>query len=121
MSKTVFVLEEPVVSIAGNENAMCGENAVFVAEVTNAKPYCWSLTWQKTIENVTEIINITKDKYFGSTDRRLVITAVSKEDEWRYQAVLSRNMNGNKQKILSNEIFLQVLGGIFYFKVRNYH
>lgn len=96
---------------------MCGENAVFVAEETNANPSCWSLTWQKTIEHVTESIDINKNKYLGSTDRRLVITAVAKEDEWRYQAVLSRNMNGNKQKILSNEILLQALGGIFYLRV----
>lgn len=102
--------EEPVVSIAGNENAMCGENAVFKAEVTNVDPSFWSLTWQKTREHVTESININKEKYLGSTDRRLVITSVSKEDEWKYQAVLSRNTNGYNQKTLSNEILLQTLG-----------
>lgn len=92
---------------------MCGESAVLEAEVTDADSSCWSLTWQKTKEHVTESININKDKYLGSTYRKLVITSVDKEDEWKYQAVL--NLNGNKQKILSNEILLQALGGIFFF------
>lgn len=112
--------EEPEISIKGNKDALYGDTAIFEAEVTSADPSCWSLIWQKTREPVTERIDINREKYKGSTDRRLVITALSKEDEWKYQAVLSRNMNGRKQKILSNEILLQALGGIFYFRVRNY-
>lgn len=98
---------------------MCGENAVFKAEVTNVDPSFWSLTWQKTREHVTESININKEKYRGSTDRKLVITSVSKEDEWKYQAVLSRNTNGYNQKIPSNEILLQTLGGMFFYRLKN--
>lgn len=75
---------------------------------------------KKIREPVTERFDINRDKYSGSTNRKLVITSVSREDEWRYQAVLSRNTNGNKQKILSNEIFLQALRGIFYLRVKNY-
>lgn len=115
-----LVSEEPDVSITGNKNVIYGDSAVFEAKVTSADPSCWSLIWQKIREPVTECIDINRDKYSGSTNRKLVITSVSREDEWRYQAVLSRNTNGNKQKILSNEIFLQALGGIFYFRVRNY-
>lgn len=57
--------EEAAVSIAGNEHVMCGESAVFEAEVTDADSSCWSLTWQKTKEHVTESININKDKYLS--------------------------------------------------------
>lgn len=102
--------EEPAVSIAGNENVMCGENAIFEAEVTYSTPSFWTHIWQKTRDHVTENIDINKKKFSGSTDRRLVITSVSKEDEWIYQAVLSRETNGNKQKIISNGILLHVLG-----------
>lgn len=117
MSQTVYVLDEPVVSIVGNEKALCGDTVVFEAEVTNADPSCWSLTWEKTREHITESIDINKENYKGSTDRRLVITSVSKEDEWRYQAVLSRNTEGRNQTILSNKILLLTFGGISYFTV----
>lgn len=90
MYQTVYVLDEPVVTIKGNDNALCGDTVTFEAEVTNADPSCWSLTWEKTREHVTESIDINKENYKGSTARKLIITSVSKEDEWIYQAVLSR-------------------------------
>lgn len=115
MYKTVPFSGKLEVSISGTETVLCGDTAIFKAEVTNEDPSSWSLTWQKTRKHFTKSINISKEKYSGSTDRKLVITSVSKKNEWRYQAVLSRNSNGNKQKILSNEILLQALGGISVF------
>lgn len=93
---------------------LCGDLAVFEANVT---PSCWPLTWQKSRGHVTERIDLSKTKYKGSTDRKLVITSVSKEDEWRYQAVLSQNSNGTEQT-LSNEIVLQTWGGTLYCYVK---
>lgn len=93
---------------------LCGDIAVFEA---NGTPSCWSLTWQKSRGHVTERIDLSKEKYKGSTDRKLVITSVSKDDEWRYQAVLSQNSNGNEQT-LSNEILLQTWGGTLYCYVK---
>lgn len=119
MSKNACVSDEPTVSITGNENAIWGENVAFKAIVTNTDSSCWSLTWQKTRENVTETININRDKYLGSNDRKLVITSVSQEDMWIYQAVLSRNGSEKKQKIFSNDILLKILGGTFFTRLKN--
>lgn len=111
----MFIAEKPEVVISGNDKVLCGEIAVFEANVVYADPVCWSLTWQRARGHVTERIDISTEKFKMSTDRKLVITPVSKDDEWKYQAVLSKNTNGNKQWTLSNEILLQALGGTLLF------
>lgn len=110
---TVYVSETPEISLTGNERVLCGETAVFEASIEYADPSSWLLTWQKETGQATERIDICKEKYKDSIDSKLVITPVSKEDEGRYCAVLSRKTNGNEQKILSNKLSLQALGGIF--------
>lgn len=54
-------------------------------------------------------IDIEDEKYRGSDDTQLIIHNVCKEDEGRYQAVISRNQD---VKIFSNELFLHPIGGI---------
>lgn len=54
-------------------------------------------------------IDIEDEKYRGSDDTQLIIHNVCKEDEGRYQAVISRNQD---VKIFSNELYLHPTGGI---------
>jgi hypothetical protein len=78
---------------------------VDVESSSTTKP--WTVTWQRVRGKVTEEIDISGEKYKTSNDKQLVIQKVSKEDEWGYQAVLSR---GNL-KHTSNSIFLTAAGG----------
>jgi hypothetical protein len=82
--------------------------ACFKVDVKNSsKTKPWTVTWQRVRGKVTEEIDIGGDKYETSNDKQLVIHKVSKEDEWGYQAVLSR---GNLKQT-SNCIFLTAAGG----------
>lgn len=63
-----------------------------------------------------EIIDTTLEKYSGSTDTRLIIPSVCKEDAFVYQASLS---DGNNQTLYSNAINLHVLGGMLLLLVRH--
>lgn len=57
---------------------------VFEVEVINVDLFCWLFIWEKIREYIIESIDINKENYKGSIDRRLVIMLVFKEDEWRY-------------------------------------
>lgn len=53
----------------------------------NGSLFCWLFIWQKLRGYVIECIDLSKEKYKGSIDRKLVIMFVFKDDEWRYQVV----------------------------------
>lgn len=112
-SYTSFVIlvftDEPTILIKGRDEIVCGDSARFDAEIKHTKLAEWSITWQKTTDDITRKINTTDKKYKGSTRRQLVIQSVCKDDEAGYQSVLS---NGSKLNIMSNIIYLQALGGI---------
>lgn len=78
----------------------------------NVKPTCWSITWQKRNGNVITCIDtdLDKEKYNGSTKRKLVIQSVCKKDEGEYQAVLSFESNGPEYKS-KNTIRLHAIEG----------
>lgn len=67
------------------------------------------VSWDKVERLVRTQIDIEDEKYRGSDDTQLIIHNVCKEDEGRYQAVISRNQD---VKIFSNELFLHPIGGI---------
>lgn len=75
-----------------------------------AEPSNWPVTWQKVHGRKTEEIDTGSEKYKGSSNRKLVINTVCKEDEGGYQAVLSRELN---HRISSNLIYLHPVGGTF--------
>lgn len=101
-------IEEPNISIQGQDKVLCGDAAIFNTVVSPEHANGWSVTWQK-LEGLTCIhINTRTEKYTGSTDQKLVIHSVCTEDEGEYRAILSRFTN----IVLSNSIFLQVIGGI---------
>lgn len=70
--------------------------------------------WQKTREKTTKQIDTKKDKYKNSSNLRLTVNLVSKEDEGEYQVVLARKHNGGDYKLCSNRIYLTPIGGIVY-------
>lgn len=116
--RTCFA-ENPEILITGAEEVTCGETARFEADVKQAEPSGWSVTWQKVHgRKMTEEIDTGSEKYKGSSNRRLVINTVGKEDEGEYQAVLSRELN---RRIFSNLIYLHPVGGTFFksYKTKN--
>lgn len=106
-----YFTDEPDILITGEDRVVCGDSARFDAEVKRAQLSEWSITWQKKTDDITIKINTSDKKYKGSSRRQLVIQSVCKDDKAEYQAILS---NGSKLNIISNIIYLQALGGIFY-------
>lgn len=100
--------DEPTILIKGRDEIVCGDAARFDAEVKHTHLAEWSITWQKTTDDITRKINTSDKKYKESTRRPPVIQFVCKDDEAGYQAVL---YNGSKLNIMSNIIYLQALGG----------
>lgn len=98
---------------------MCGDLARFVA-VLKPDSSCWSITWKKRRGKVTETIDTSRKKYSGSTNRKLVIQSVCKEDEGEYQIVLSHKSNGDRYSKCGNTICLHVLGGIPFVEIKDF-
>lgn len=115
MFHTLFILDAPGICIKGKEQIICGDTAEFKAEVQRAESFSFPIKWQRRRGQFVEIIDTTLEKYSGSTDTRLVIPSVCKEDTWGYQASLSA---GNNHTLYSNTINLHVLGGILLVLVR---
>lgn len=108
----MFFLDEPEITIRGLNEIVCGGKAEFEADVKKVETSCWSITWQKRNGDVIKCINtdLDKEKYGGSTKRKLVIPSVCKEDEGVYQAILSFESNGPEYKS-RNTILLHAIGG----------
>lgn len=106
------VTDDPEVSLRGTNEVICGNTARFELEVKQAEPHDYKVTWQKVIhvKSITKKIETRDEKYIGSSDKQLIINFVCKEDKGDYQAVLSRESNGNNL-IVSNEIHLHPIGG----------
>lgn len=104
------------IRIKGNEEVICGNSAIFDAEVEQAENFCLPIIWQRRRGKWVEIIDPTLEKYSGSTNTRLVMSSVCKMDAMEYQAFLP---DGYNQMLYSNTINLQVLGGMLLVLVRN--
>lgn len=94
-----------------------GNIARFEAVIKNVGSNQWSLTWQKRRGNFIEIIDKSREKYSGSTNKKLVIQNVCKGDEGEYYAFLKQDINGNDYTKSRNTIQLNVLEGTCIFFV----
>lgn len=74
-----------------------------------AESFSFPIKWQRRRGQFVEIIDTTLEKYSGSTNTKLVIPSVCKEDALEYQASLS---DGKNHMVYSNTINLHVLGGM---------
>lgn len=101
-----YIPDEQVISIHNTEEAVCGSTIQINADVDPAIRPEWLVNWQKSRTGAKELIDINCRKYSGSHSRQLVINCVSKRDEGRYQAFLSREFNGKIYKTYSNYIYL---------------
>lgn len=92
---------------------MCGQTARFEANVKKANLSCWQISWEieKHTETVKKRIDTSTDKYSDSTKEILNIKSVCKEDEGKYQAVLSWESKGNEYNVSSKKMCLHVLEG----------
>lgn len=97
-----------MISIEGPEKVLYGTTAQFNAFMNQKNLKGWSLKWQKLVGLTHVPINLSEDKYTGTTDEMLSIQSVCKEDEGGYQAILSKA----QFLVLSNIIFLRATGGI---------
>lgn len=107
----LFVVDEPVIFIKGENEIVCGGTARFEAEVKNVGSLCWSITWHRRRGDDIKCIDSSVEKYRGSTKRKLVINCVCKDDKGEYQALLSFESKGPDYKS-RNTIRLHVIGGI---------
>lgn len=105
-----YVSDEKAILINGPEQVLCGETAQLDAEIEQREISKWSVTWNKMTGYVITNINTRDEKFNGSTDRRLFIHSVCKDDEAKYQAVISNR--DNTLSYMSNVIYLRALGGI---------
>ncbi|XP_061196858.1 uncharacterized protein LOC133205132 [Saccostrea echinata] len=102
-----------VIKINGNSKILCGEKACFEVETENwLHTDNWPVKWVKERGDTTKAIDISKEKYNGSTSRILVIQRVKKEDQGEYQAVISREIDRRHFKVLINSIFLEAIGDL---------
>lgn len=110
--------DDPVVSLRGTKEIICGDIARFELEVKQAEPSIYKVTWFKEKGMTAKQIETRDEKFKVSSDGRLIINVVCKEDEGHYYADLSRESNGITFKISSNKIHLLPLGGILFFSRR---
>lgn len=73
-----------------------------------------SVTWVRKDGSTIEELNLNDEKYNGSDESQLIINDVRKNDEAKYEAVISKEGN---VKIASNEIVLRGFGGILYYNL----
>lgn len=115
----VYTTDQPEISIKGDREieVLCGDTACFEVELQQADLTHWTITWQKNIATRIEQINTSTSRYIDSTDRKLVIHSVCKEDKGNYQAVLSEKVSNGKSvlQVVSNVIFLHTPGGNILF------
>lgn len=103
-----------MISITGPRYLLCGNTAEFIAVTNPENLEGWSVKWLKHAKCTETPINSNAEKYYGSTEKHLVIQSVCKEDDGGYQAILSTgSRRGTTRFELSNAIFLQAIGGIF--------
>lgn len=111
MSCLTHVSDEPEIMIKGENNVLFGDKARFDVEIKNTDNNSnWLVTWQKKTGDIIKILRASDEKYKESTNRRLFIWSVCKEDEAEYHAVI---YTGEKSSIFSNSIHLHGLGGIY--------
>lgn len=112
--KSILRSDQPEISIKGDREieVLCGDTACFEVELQQADLTHWTITWQKKIATRIEQINTSTSRYIDSTDRKLVIHSVCKEDKGNYQAVLSEKVSNGKSvlQVVSNVIFLHTPG-----------
>lgn len=68
--------DERAIRIKGNEEVICGNSAIFDAEVEQAEHFCLPIIWQRRRGKWVEIIDPTLEKYSGSTntpDSKLIL------------------------------------------------
>lgn len=107
---SLLFLDGPLITIQGETKVPFGGTAQFEADVKNVTSLSWSITWHRRNEDVIQCINPNIQRYIASTERKLVIKPVCKQDEGIYQAVLSLESNGPYYKSRNN-IRLHVIEG----------
>lgn len=103
-----------MISIKGQGSVLCGNSAKFYVDITPENLKGCSITWEKIEQLRTRRINLSTKKYSGSTDKNLVIQSVCKEDQGKYIAILSTDLQYPELSIKSNVIVLQAYGGILF-------
>lgn len=106
------------ISIEKDVEVTCGDTAHFKADIRLEESAFLSVSWEKVDGPARKHIDLSCEKYKGSTGRQLNIHSVCKEDEGEYQAVISKNID---HKIFSNIGFLQTQGGMILYLPKTRH
>lgn len=106
---------DTAIYIMGEEEVCYEKTAHFEAVVNLEEDVLLQVSWERRTSYGCKEIDIDSTKYKGSNNRELFVHDLCKKDEARYRAVLSRSQNN---KIYSNEVYLRVLGGMWFLKKR---
>lgn len=104
---------DTAIYIMGEEEVCYEKTAHFEAVVNLEEAVLLQISWERRNSHGYKEIVIDSSKYKGSNNRELFVHDLCKKDEARYRAVLSRSLHN---KIHSNEVYLRVLGGMWFFK-----
>lgn len=97
----------------GEEEVCYEKTAHFEAGINLEEDVLLQVSWERRNSHGCKEIDIDSTKYKGSNNRELFVHDLCKKDEARYRAVLSRSQNN---KIYSNEVYLRILGGMWFLK-----
>ncbi|XP_062585754.1 B-cell receptor CD22-like, partial [Saccostrea cucullata] len=104
----VAVQDIPAITIQGYLEVVCGETACIKAEIQ--QEHSWSTTWYRVTGGTLKQIDSDTNKYAKTTNRKLVIQRVSKDDQGEYQAIITGNPFGQYLKVSSEVFTLKILG-----------
>ncbi|XP_056017516.1 muscle M-line assembly protein unc-89-like [Ostrea edulis] len=110
----------PKLTVQGDEQKVWGEKACFMARYEDGDTSNnWPITWQKITGNTIKQLDISTERYRGSSSQQLVIPRVSKDDQGEYRATVSREEKGTHIHIPSNTIYLTVTGDLPTLEIEN--
>lgn len=93
---TACLPDEPDIWISGKDEVICGNSVEFKANIDHSEFLFLSITWQKRRGENIRCIDISEEKYSGSTNSKLLIRSACKGDEGEYSAFLSIESNWKK-------------------------
>ncbi|XP_056002847.1 uncharacterized protein LOC125667384 [Ostrea edulis] len=120
MFERIKLTDTPKLTVQGDEQKIWGERACFMARYEDGdSSNNWPITWQKITGNTIEQLDISTERYRGSSSQQLVISRVNKYDQGEYRATVLREEKETHILIPSNTIYLTVTGDLPILEIEN--
>ncbi|XP_056018362.1 uncharacterized protein LOC130054066 [Ostrea edulis] len=120
MFERIKLTDTPKLTVQGDEQKVWGEKVCFMTRYEDGDTSNnWPITWQKIRGNTIKQLDISTERYRGSSSQQLVISRVSKDDQGEYRATVLREEKGTHILIPSNTIYLTVTGDLPILEIEN--